>query len=60
MGIEDLAGQAKDALNSEQGENLSDQGLEKAKEAASNLSGGKLDDQIDQASEAVDGQFGSE
>lgn len=60
MGFEDLAGKAKDALNSDTGERISDQGLDKAADVASHLTGGKFDDQIQQGRTAADGRVGNE
>lgn len=60
MGFEDLTNQAKDALNSEKGEEFSDQGLDKASDFADGLSGGKFGEQIDQGREAADGHVGTE
>ncbi|MFT9774037.1 antitoxin [Brevibacterium casei] len=48
MGFDDLTNKAKDAVNSDKGEEISDQGLDKASDAANNLSGGKFEDQINQ------------
>lgn len=56
MGFDDLTGKASDALNSEKGEQVSDQGLDKAGEFAE---GKGLDaDKVDQGREFADGKLG--
>ena len=57
MGIFDTA---KDALNSDKGEELSDKGLDKAAEAAKGKLGEDKADQIDKARDAADGKLGNE
>lgn len=59
-GFDDLTNKAKDALNSDKGEELSDQGLDKGADAANNLSGGKFEDQINQGRDGADGAIGNE
>lgn len=59
MGIDDLKNKASDALNSDKGEQVSDQGLDKAAEAAKGKSGGKFDDKVDSARDAADGKMGN-
>lgn len=44
--------------NQEQVENVSDQGLDKAQDAAGGVGGGKFDDQIQQGRDAADGAVG--
>lgn len=56
MGFDDLTGKATDALNSEKGEELSDQGLDKAGEFAEGK--GLGGDQVDQGREFADGKLG--
>ncbi|WP_068251855.1 Rv0909 family putative TA system antitoxin [Janibacter corallicola] len=56
MGLDDLTGKAKDALNSEKGEQISDQGLDKAGEFAEGKGVGG--DKVDKAKDAVDGKIG--
>lgn len=56
MGFDDLTGKATDALNSEKGEELSDQGLDKAGEFAEGKGLGA--DQVDQGREFLDGKIG--
>lgn len=58
MGLGDLANQGKDALNSEHGEQISDQALEHGGDAADKVSGGKFGEQIDKGKEWADGQVG--
>lgn len=56
MGLDDLTGKAKDALNSEKGEQVSDKGLDKAGEFAE--SKGVGGDKVDKAKDAADGKIG--
>jgi len=60
MGFDDLTNKAKDAVNSDKGEEISDQGLDKASDAANNLSGGKFEDQINQGRDGADGAIGNQ
>ena len=60
MGLDDLTNKAKDAMNSDKGEEISDQGLDKAADTANNATGGKFDDQINQGREGADGKFGND
>ena len=60
MGLEDLTNQAKDAVNSDKGEEFSDQGLDKATDFANDKTGGKFEDQINQGRDGVDGKLGNE
>lgn len=60
MGLDDLTNKAKDAMSSEKGEEFSDQGLDKATDFASDKTGGKFDDQINQGRDGVDGKLGNE
>lgn len=55
-----LLDKAKDALNSDKGEELSDQAIDRAKDFASEKTGGKFDDQIDQAGHQADQFLGNE
>lgn len=59
MGLDDLKNKASEALNSDKGEEISDQGLDKASEFAKEKSGGKFDDKIDSARDAADGKLGN-
>ncbi|NYF99371.1 Rv0909 family putative TA system antitoxin [Janibacter cremeus] len=56
MGFDDLAGKAGDALNSEKGEELSDQGLDKAGEFAEGK--GVDGDKVDKARDFADDKVG--
>ena len=56
MGFDDLTSKATDALNSEKGEELSDQGLDKAGEFAE--SKGVDSDKVDQGKDFLDGKIG--
>jgi MT0933-like antitoxin protein len=58
MGIGGFADKAKDFLDSEQGEQRSDQALDKAAELADEKTGGKFDGQIDTGRDAVDERIG--
>lgn len=60
MGIGDFADKAKDAANSEQGEQFTDQGLDQASEGLNNATGGKFEDQLNQGRDAADGAIGNE
>ncbi|WP_420096490.1 antitoxin [Brevibacterium sediminis] len=60
MGLDDLTNKAKDALNSDKGEEISDQGLDKASDAANNVTGGKFEDQINQGRDGADDKLGNE
>ncbi|MDN5587006.1 MAG: antitoxin [Brevibacterium sp.] len=60
MGLDDLTNKAKDAMNSEKGEEFSDQGLDKAADFANEKTGGKFEDQIDQGRDGADENLGSE
>jgi hypothetical protein len=59
----DMAGfmdKAKDALNSDQGEQVSDKALDKAGEVADQKTGGGHDAQIDKGRDFADGKIGNE
>ncbi|MFL0577341.1 antitoxin [Brevibacterium luteolum] len=60
MGLGDLGNKAKDAMNSDKGEQATDKGLDQAAQKASDASGGKFDDQINKGSDAADGKLGNE
>ena len=60
MGLEDLTNKAKDAVNSDKGEEFSDQGLDKATDFANDKTGGKFEDQINQGRDGVDGKLGND
>ena len=55
-----LVDKAKDALHSDKAEEVSDQGIDKAKDAASEKTGGKYDDKIDKAGDEADKKIGNE
>ena len=59
MGIDDLKGKASDALDSDQGEKMSDAGLDKASDAASSATGGKHDEQISRVEKSTDERVGN-
>jgi MT0933-like antitoxin protein len=58
MDIGGLGDKAKDALNSEQGEQRSDQALDKAEQFADDKTGGTHDQQLDQARDMADERLG--
>ena len=60
MGLDDLAKKAGDALSSDKAEAISDKALDAAAGAAKKATGGKYDDKIDAARDAVDGKLGTE
>jgi hypothetical protein len=53
-----LADKAKNALDSEQGEQRSDQALDKAEQLADDKTGGKYDEQTDKAGDMADKRIG--
>jgi antitoxin protein of toxin-antitoxin system len=55
-----LADKAKNALDSEQGEQRSDQALDKAEQLADEKSGGKYDQQIDKGRDLADERIGQQ
>jgi hypothetical protein len=55
-----LLDNAKDALNSDKGEQVSDTGIDKAEDAISDKTGGKFDEKIDGAGDAADSKIGNE
>lgn len=69
MGLDDITRKAQDfladstvkeALDSQQAEDISDRLLDGVADAASRVSGGKFDEQIDGAKKAADGAVGTE
>ncbi|SMX67165.1 MULTISPECIES: antitoxin [unclassified Brevibacterium] len=60
MGLDDLTNKAKDAMNSDKGEEFSDKGLDKATDFANDKTGGKFDDQINKGRDGVDGKIGND
>ena len=60
MGLDDLATKAGDARSSDMAEASSDKALDAAAGAAKTATGGKYDDKIDAARDAVDGKLGTE
>ncbi|HJG80471.1 MAG TPA: antitoxin [Brevibacterium senegalense] len=58
MGLGDLAGKAQDAMNSEQGQKVAGEGLDRAADAANNATGDKYSDQVDQGKDAVSDHLG--
>lgn len=60
MGIDDIINKAKEMLGTEQGEQISDTVLDKASEAANQVSGGKFEGQIGGVRDTVDGAIGTD
>lgn len=60
MGLDDLTNKAKDAMNSDKGEEFSDQGLDKATDFANDKTGGKFEDQINKGRDGADGALGND
>jgi hypothetical protein len=60
MDIGGLGKKAKDALNSEQGEQRSDQALEKAEQFADDKAGGKYEQQTDKLGDMADQRIGQQ
>ncbi|GAA2087247.1 MULTISPECIES: Rv0909 family putative TA system antitoxin [Brevibacterium] len=59
MGFGDIANKAKDALNSDKAEQITDTGLDKAAAAADKLTGGKYTEQIQKGRDAADEKIGN-
>ncbi|QNE45392.1 antitoxin (plasmid) [Frigoribacterium sp. NBH87] len=55
-----LLDSAKDALNGEQGEKITDSAISKGEETASSKTGGKFDDRIDATGNAADKKIGND
>jgi hypothetical protein len=60
MDLGGLADRAKNALDSEQGEQRSDQALDRAEQFADEQTGGKDDQQIDKARDLTDEHIGQQ
>jgi hypothetical protein len=58
MDLGGMADKAKNALNSEQGEERSDQALDKAADLADQRTGGKFDGQLDKGRDLADDRIG--
>jgi hypothetical protein len=58
MDVGGFADKARDALDSEQGEQRSDQALDKAEQLADDRTGGKFDQQTDKAGDLADQRIG--
>lgn len=58
MGLGDLGGKAQDALNTEQGQKVAGEGLDRGADAANNATGDKYSDQVDQGKDAVSDRLG--
>jgi len=55
-----MGDKAKDFLNSDKGEQVSDKGLDKAGDIADQKTGGTHDAQIDKGRDLADGKLGNE
>jgi hypothetical protein len=60
MDVGGLGDKAKDALDSEQGEQRSDQALDKAEQFADDKTGGKHDQQTDKVGDMADQRIGQQ
>ncbi|GAA2016070.1 antitoxin [Brevibacterium samyangense] len=60
MGIGDFINQGKEALNNEQGENITDGVLDKAEGLAGGVAGGQFAEQASQLRDGADEQIGNE
>jgi hypothetical protein len=60
MDLGGLADKAKNALNTEQGEQRSDQALDKAEQFVDDKTGGKYDQQTDKARDLADQRIGQQ
>ena len=60
MDLGGLGDKAKKALDSEQGEQRSDQALDRAEQFADDKTGGKFDSQTDKARDAADQHIGQD
>ena len=60
MDVGGLGDKAKDALNSEQGEQRSDQAVDKAEQFADDRTGGKYDQQTDKVGDTADQRIGQQ
>lgn len=58
MGFEDLVNKGKDALNSEQGEQFSDRGIQGVGDAFDTVTGGRFAEHTDGVQERADGFLG--
>lgn len=58
MDLNSLKDQASQALNSDKGEELTDKGLAAAAEMIKKATGGRMDEQIDQARQVADDRLG--
>lgn len=60
MGLGDIANKGKDALNGDKGEQISDQGLDRAADAAGKRAGEQHQDKVQQARDQADKRIGNE
>ena len=55
-----LGDKAKEALNSEKGEQMSDAAIDRAGDAANSATGGRFDEKIDAGEDAADARVGDQ
>ncbi|MBX3104783.1 MAG: antitoxin [Microbacteriaceae bacterium] len=60
MGIDDIINDAKDAVKSEQAEEISDNILDGAENLIDKVTGGKFAEQVDDVRDAIDKKIGNE
>ncbi|MCH1884165.1 antitoxin [Agrococcus sp. ARC_14] len=60
MGFEDLVNKGKEALNSEQGEQISDQAIQGGGDAFDKVTGGKFAEHTDGVQQQADGFVGQQ
>lgn len=60
MGIDDIINEAKDAVKSEQAEEISDNILDGAENLIDKVTGGKFAEQVDDVRDAIDKKIGNE
>jgi hypothetical protein len=58
MGFDEMKDKAQQALNTDQGEKVSDEALQKGATEASSMTGGKYDEQIQKGEQAADEKIG--
>lgn len=60
MGLDDLANKGKEAMSGEQGEQVSDKGIDGAGDAFDKATGDRFSEQTDKAQERADGAVGQD
>ena len=59
MALDDFARKAEDALHGDKAEQVSDSIIDKARDAAKKVTGGKFDEKIDSVRDAADARIGN-